>query len=173
MSISERIEICARDLGELARQKGVVCATAESCTGGMVAVAITEIPGSSQWFDRGFVTYTDAAKESLLDVETSTITGFGAVSEATVMEMATGAIRNSLADYSVAVSGIAGPEGGTPKKPVGTVCFAWSRKCDSALFAKTKLFDGDRKTVRLQACEYALLGLCAFLNENLKDFTGS
>jgi nicotinamide-nucleotide amidase len=120
------IEALARRLGQSLRQKGALCATAESCTGGLVAGAITDIAGSSAWFDRGFVTYTNEAKHDLLGVPEAVLREHGAVSEATARAMAEGAVARSLAHLAVAVTGIAGPGGGSDQKPVGTVCFAWA-----------------------------------------------
>ena len=118
----------ARRVGEVLLPRGQMLAVAESCTGGWVAKCITDIAGSSQWFDRGFVTYTNAAKETMLGVQAATLDTAGAVSEATVREMVQGALANSRADWALAISGIAGPGGGVPGKPVGTVCFAWRRQ---------------------------------------------
>jgi len=132
-------------------------ATAESCTGGWVAKCCTDLAGSSAWFDRGFVTYSNQAKQELVAVKASILETFGAVSEQTVIEMAQGALHNSSADISVAISGIAGPEGGTAEKPVGTVWFAWATKKS----AKSQLhhFSGDRDAVRRQAVAIALTGI--------------
>ncbi len=136
-------------------------ATAESCTGGWIAKSLTDVAGSSACFGYGIVSYSNAAKESLLGVRPDTIVTDGAVSEETVIEMAEGALRVSGADLSVAVSGIAGPDGGTADKPVGTVWFAFSvrdsRGVETA--AKVERFDGDRDAVRRQTVEFALSGL--------------
>ncbi len=136
-------------------------ATAESCTGGWIAKSLTDVAGSSACFGYGIVSYSNAAKESLLGVTADTLATLGAVSEETVIEMAEGALRVSGADLSVAVSGIAGPDGGTDDKPVGTVWFAFSvrdgGKVDTA--AELERFDGDRDAVRRQTVEYALAGL--------------
>ena len=115
----------AEQLGAELTGKGFKIATAESCTGGLVAQVITEIPGSSAWFDRGFVTYSNASKMQMLGVKQQTLQQFGAVSEQTVSEMVAGVLLRSEADCAIAVSGIAGPAGGTDEKPVGTVCLAW------------------------------------------------
>ncbi len=136
-------------------------ATAESCTGGWIAKSLTDIAGSSACFGYGIVSYSNAAKESLLGVTPDTIAGRGAVSEETVIEMAEGALRLSGADLSVAVSGIAGPDGGTDDKPVGTVWFAFSVREGSGVetAARVERFDGDRDAVRRQTVEFALSGL--------------
>ncbi len=132
--------------------------TAESCTAGWIAKAMTDVPGSSQWFECGYVTYSNAAKMRDLGVSKATLDAHGAVSEATVLEMARGALRVSGADVAVAVSGIAGPDGGVPGKPVGTVWFAaGSRRGEElVLKASRQLFERDRETVRRRAVEYAL-----------------
>lgn len=132
--------------------------SAESCTGGWIAKAMTDVPGSSQWFECGFVTYSNAAKMRDLGVSKTTIDAHGAVSEATVLEMASGALRVSGADVAIAVSGIAGPDGGVPGKPVGTVWFAAAfRKGDEVVSKSSRqLFERDREAVRRRAVEYAL-----------------
>ncbi|PSW18634.1 damage-inducible protein CinA [Photobacterium sanctipauli] len=152
----------AAQLGQALSRQQWVAATAESCTGGGVSMAITEVAGSSAWFDRAFVTYSNEAKVQMLGVQEATLIEHGAVSEATVQEMAQGALVSSVADISVAISGIAGPGGGTLDKPVGTVCFAWADKT-GWLAVETCLFDGDRQAVRTQAVEKALAGLHARL----------
>lgn len=145
-------------LGSLLLEQNLKLATAESCTGGGLAEIITRIPGSSNWFERGFVTYSNDAKQGLLAVPHNTIEQFGAVSEETAVAMAEGALENSHADISVSITGIAGPDGGTEDKPVGTVCFAWSQRGMETHAAST-LFKGDRMQIRLQACMMALQGL--------------
>lgn len=135
-----------------------MCATAESCTGGLVAGAITDIAGSSAWFDRGFVTYTNEAKMDLLGVSGATLRDHGAVSEPTAQAMAEGALARSLAQLTVAITGIAGPGGGSPDKPVGTVCFAWAGK-GLPTTAITRRFAGGRGEVRRAAVVAALEGL--------------
>lgn len=145
-------------LGELARERGVVVATAESCTGGLVAGAITAVAGSSAWFDCGFVTYSNAAKSALLGVPPEVIERSGAVSEATARAMAAGALARSDATLAVAVTGIAGPAGGTAEKPVGTVCLAWAVR-DGAVEATTLHLSGDREAVRHASVAAALDGL--------------
>lgn len=140
---------------------GVEVATAESCTGGWVAKSITDVAGSSACFGYGIVSYSNAAKRSLLGVSAATLSAHGAVSEATVIEMAEGALAASGAGLSVAVSGIAGPDGGTPQKPVGTVYFAWSLRGDGKTDTQTELraLSGDRDDVRRQSVVIALQGL--------------
>ena len=137
-------------------------AVAESCTGGWVAKCLTDIAGSSAWFDRGFVTYSNAAKEEMLGVSATTLTEHGAVSEAVVQEMARGVLANSHADTAVAISGVAGPGGGLPDKPVGTVCFAWLAH-DGFRVIETCRFDGDREAVRRQSVHHAIDRLIALL----------
>lgn len=142
-------------LGEELKAHKLVLTTAESCTGGGVASAITDIAGSSAWFDRAFVTYSNQAKQTMIGVNLTTLDRFGAVSEETVMEMASGALERSLASVSIAISGIAGPEGGSADKPVGTVCFAWLI-AQQWQYVETKHFSGDRAQVRSQAVYHAL-----------------
>ena len=150
--------LLAETLGaELLRRKWTL-ATAESCTGGWAAKVVTQVSGSSQWFDRGFVTYNNIAKQEMLGVSTETLEQHGAVSEATVREMAAGALRHSHAQVALAISGIAGPGGGTPQKPVGMVCFAWAI-ADGAHIAVTHHFEGNRDSIRHQAVQTALEGL--------------
>jgi nicotinamide-nucleotide amidase len=153
----EPYQLAAR-LGEVLRGRGLVMVTAESCTGGWVSEAVTAIAGSSEWFDRGYVTYSNRAKHEMLGVTDATLENAGAVSEPTVIEMAQGALRASGADVAVAVSGIAGPGGASPGKPVGLVCFAWAIK-GKPLTAKTFHLRGDRQGVRQQAVVIALKGL--------------
>ena len=148
----------ARRSGEALKRKHLLLATAESCTGGWVAEAVTMVPGSSEWFERGFVTYTNVAKQEMLGVHTETLQRYGAVSEQTVQEMVAGALVNSRAQVALAVSGVAGPSGGTPSKPVGTVCLAWGFR-DSAPLAITQHFAGDREAVRRLSVVRALEGL--------------
>ncbi|HLA75851.1 MAG TPA: nicotinamide-nucleotide amidohydrolase family protein [Gammaproteobacteria bacterium] len=153
----------AKEVGALLEQHGVLLATAESCTGGWVAEAITRVPGSSAWFERGFITYSDAAKQDMLGVSAATLAAFGAVSEEVVREMANGALKHSRAQVSIAVSGIAGPGGGTPAKPVGSVCLAWAGS-GRRLRSQVVRFSGGRNEVRRQAVITALCGLMEFLN---------
>ena len=145
----------ARSVGERLKAKKALLVTAESCTGGWVAQAVTAIAGSSDWFERGFVTYSNAAKEEMLGVRHETIVNHGAVSEETAREMAFGALGHSRATLALAITGIAGPGGGSAAKPVGTVCFAWARKGHAAS-TETRRFAGDREAVRRQSVEHAL-----------------
>lgn len=142
-------------LSQLLLPRNYSVVTAESCTGGMVASAITEFPGISRCFERGFVTYSNLAKQELLGVSAETLEQHGAVSEATAREMAEGALRNSQAQVSLAVTGIAGPTGGGEHKPIGTVCFAWSVLGQETV-ATTIHFSGDRHSIREQATRYVL-----------------
>ena len=146
----------ARLAGRLLQRDWYV-ACAESCTGGGIAAALTDVAGSSAWFDRGFVTYSNAAKQDLLGVTDDTLAQHGAVSRATVIEMVRGALAHSAAQLAVAVSGIAGPGGGTPEKPVGTVWLAWATADD--VQAVCERFAGDRRAVRAAAVDAALTGL--------------
>ncbi|MDR2836966.1 MAG: nicotinamide-nucleotide amidase [Azonexus sp.] len=152
------LEQLAAQLGAALLARGEWLAAAESCTGGWLAQSVTAIPGSSAWFDRGFVTYSNAAKTDMLGVPETTLERHGAVSEATARAMAQGALAHSRADWSVAITGIAGPGGGSPEKPVGVVCFAWATK-DGGCAAQTRHFDGDRAAVREQSVRHALQGL--------------
>jgi nicotinamide-nucleotide amidase len=148
----------AQRLGRVLAERRWTAATAESCTGGLVAGAITDVAGSSAWFDRGFVTYSNDAKCEMLGVRAETLAVHGAVSEATAREMAAGALARSAADIAVAVTGIAGPAGGSPGKPVGLVCFAWARR-GGPVDALTAHFTGDRAAVRSATVAAALDGL--------------
>ncbi|MFZ1901535.1 MAG: CinA family protein [Azonexus sp.] len=151
------LETLADRLGRELLNRGEWLATAESCTGGWVAQSVTAIAGSSAWFDRGFVTYSNAAKVEMLGVPETTLERHGAVSEATARAMAQGALAHSRADWVVAITGIAGPTGGTPEKPVGMVCFAWAQR-DGGCEALTCHFAGTRAEVREQAARLALSG---------------
>ncbi len=157
---SELFEL-AEQVGLILKVRGKKIATAESCTGGWVAQAITEVPGSSVWFDRGFVTYSNAAKVQMLAVNPQTLEQYGAVSAETAMEMAVGALTHSDADVAVAVTGIAGPDGGTPEKPIGTVFIAWAHKKQEAKVVK-KQFTGNRQQIRAQTVKSALEGMWLF-----------
>lgn len=156
------MDTLAAQVGEMLKSHGFMLATAESCTGGGVAHAVTEIPGSSDWFERGFVTYANAAKTEMLGVREETLRLHGAVSEATVREMAEGALRHSHAHTSLAVSGIAGPGGGTPEKPVGTVWFAWSLR-NGATHARKHFLTGNRAEIRAQSVRICLQGVLELL----------
>ena len=157
-----------KQLKELAAQlvqRGEMLSTAESCTGGGIAYAVTELAGSSAWFDAGFVTYSNSAKQRMLHVSASTIERFGAVSDAVVREMALGAIQQSQADWAISVSGIAGPDGGSDEKPVGTVWVAWAHK-DKVLQSHCYQFDGVRAQVRQQAINFSLIELHRLVKSN-------
>lgn len=149
------LEALAAAVGEALLQRGERLATAESCTGGWIGQCCTAIAGSSNWFDRGFITYSNEAKQDMLGVPRHTLRSEGAVSEATVGAMVQGAIARSRAQWALAVSGIAGPTGGTPAKPVGTVCFAWAGPEDWVAL-ETCHFAGDREAVRAQTVAHAL-----------------
>ncbi len=153
------------EIGEELKKREWKLVTAESCTGGGVAYAITSVSGSSDWFERGLVTYSNLAKEELLGVKSTTLNTFGAVSEQTAQAMAEGALQHSQAQVSVAITGIAGPSGGTANKPVGTVWFAWA-----SIHAKTKThletLSGNREAVREQSVHIALKNLLAFIKNS-------
>ena len=158
------MQALAAKVGERLKASAGMLVTAESCTGGWVAQELTAIAGSSAWFDRGFVTYSNEAKQEMLGVRNETLSRHGAVSEETAAEMALGALEKSRGSVALAVTGIAGPTGGTPAKPVGTVCFAWATK-GRAPRAETKRFSGDREAVRRQSVEHALAGMLELLDE--------
>ena len=160
--MENEINVTAKNLGIRFKADGLTIATAESCTGGGIAQAMTEIPGSSAWFDRGFVTYSNQSKIQMLDVNQETIETYGAVSRETAAEMVTGALNHSPADCAVAVTGIAGPEGGTEEKPVGIVFLAWKFR-DKDCILRKKIFSGSRHFIRLQVVHYAMLGLLKLL----------
>ena len=160
--MDDRLYQLAEQVGVALKSRALMLATAESCTGGGIGAAITAVPGSSEWYERGFITYTNLAKQEMLGVEAATLDNHGAVSEETAREMALGALRHSHAEVAVAISGIAGPSGGTPDKPVGTVCFAWATQ-NGALYSEKYLFPGDRRDVRHQAVTMALEGVLALL----------
>lgn len=147
------------------RDKKWMLATVESCTGGWIAQTVTDIAGSSAWFERGFVTYSNEAKQELVGVNADSIAQHGAVSREVAVEMAMGGVQCSQADVAVAVTGIAGPDGGTPEKPVGTVWIAWANR-NGVAEAMQCNFEGDRRAVREASVEQALGGLVNFLNAN-------
>lgn len=157
----------AEEVGHLARQLGVVITTIESCTGGQIAGAITDIPGSSRWFESGFVTYSNDAKQRMVNVSADSLRTQGAVSRAVVTEMVTGGCRTSGAALGVAVSGVAGPEGGSEEKPVGTVWMGWGD--GESVFAHCFHFDGDRAQVRQASVLAALKGLRSWLTLLLQE----
>lgn len=152
-----------QELADLLKQREWMLATAESCTGGMISAACTDLAGSSDWFDRGFVTYSNEAKVDQLGVDAALIASNGAVSEVVARAMAFGAVRHSRARVGVAVTGIAGPGGGTKDKPVGTVWFAFM--IDGRLSSETRHFDGDRAAVRRQTVDHAFARLIEHLQE--------
>jgi len=154
----------ATQLGAILQQQNKMCTTAESCTAGVLSAAITEVPESSSWFERGFAVYSNEAKMELLGVPLSTLLEEGAVSEATAHAMALGALRRSHAHTSAAITGIAGPEGGTLEKPVGTVCFAWALSENSVITEKM-FFKGDRVSVRNQSVLHALSRWIFYLSD--------
>jgi nicotinamide-nucleotide amidase len=148
------LEQLAHDAGLWLQARQAMLVTAESCTGGWIAETVTAIAGSSAWFDRAWVTYSNQAKQDMLGVQTDTLIAWGAVSEAVAREMAVGALLRSGATHAIAVSGIAGPSGGSTEKPVGTVCFAWAD--ENGARSETCHFKGDREAVRRQAVVHAL-----------------
>ena len=154
--MDKEIKEITRQLGKVLKEKGMKIVTAESCTGGGIAQAITEIPGSSAWFDRGFVTYSNNAKVQMLQVKQITLDNYGAVSEQVAIEMVVGALANSDADLAVSVTGIAGPDGGTEQKPVGTVYIAWGTD-EGLIMCARHVFIGDRVAIREQTVKSALL----------------
>ncbi len=157
----------SQKLGQVLKQKGLKLVSAESCTGGGIAELITAVPGSSEWFDRGFVTYSNEAKIEMLGVKPETIEQHGAVSQATAQEMAEGALKHSRAQVSIAVTGIAGPGGGSNEKPVGSVWFGWSIMNNNTQTA-LKHFEGNRQAVRRYSINFALNQLLQSLNSNTK-----
>jgi nicotinamide-nucleotide amidase len=159
----DTLSALATKVGTKLRARAMLLATAESCTGGWVAQAVTSVAGSSAWFERGFVTYSNAAKTDMLRVKAGTLRVHGAVSEQTAGEMAAGALARSRAQVAVAITGIAGPDGGSAEKPVGTVCFAWAMQ-NGAARAETRLFKGDRESVRRQSVIAALQGVMELLD---------
>lgn len=164
--MDQPILLLAEQIGEFLKEKKLLLATAESCTGGWVSQVVTAVSGSSSWFERGFVTYSDASKFEMLGVHEQTLRQHGAVSRETVIEMAEGALRYSHAHVSLAITGIAGPTGGTIEKPVGLVWISWG--ClQFASIAKQFNFTGTREEIRYQAVETALKGIVDYLNQNL------
>jgi nicotinamide-nucleotide amidase len=151
------MEELAKRLGKHLKAERAMLVTAESCTGGWVAQAVTSIAGSSDWFERGFVTYSNDSKQELLGVRSETLARHGAVSEETAREMAQGALARSKGTVALAVTGVAGPGGGSAAKPVGMVCFAWASR--QAVKSETRHFSGDRESVREQSVIRALQGV--------------
>ncbi len=159
------MDTLAIQVGAALKSHGLRLVTAESCTGGGVAQLVTDVAGSSAWFDRGFITYSNLSKQQMLDVKSETLNAFGAVSELTVREMVAGALQNSSAQVAVAISGIAGPGGGSEEKPVGTVWFAWGIKHGTTLSSR-QLLEGNRAAVRVQAGHIALQGILDLLKQH-------
>lgn len=151
----EQLQQLSRRIGEQLKMRKATITAAESCTGGWIAKVFTDISGSSAWFERSFVTYSNDAKQQMVGVQASTLVQFGAVSEQTVREMAVGASKAAAAEYAIAVSGIAGPDGGTSDKPVGTVWFGFAGP-EGRVVAQCQRFDGDRDAVRRQSVGWAL-----------------
>lgn len=159
----ESLDVLVESLAAALLRRGERVATAESCTGGGVATAFTALAGSSRWFERGFVTYSNASKQEMLGVSLATLQAHGAVSAQTVAEMALGTLAHSPAEWSLAISGIAGPDGGTPDKPVGTVCFGWAGPA-GVVRCECHRLPGDRQAVREQAMRVSVKGLLALIN---------
>ena len=156
--VTDTLTTLATLVGARLKANGLKLAAAESCTGGWVAQAVTSIPGSSEWFDRGFVTYSNDAKREMLGVRAETLAANGAVSEPTAREMVAGALDRSGAGVAVSVTGVAGPTGGSPEKPVGMVCFAWALR-GGAVESETRRYEGDREAIRRQSVIRSLQGL--------------
>jgi nicotinamide-nucleotide amidase len=156
------MDALAKKIGARLKAAGAKLVTAESCTGGWAAQVVTSVAGSSAWFERGFVTYSNEAKQELLGVRAETLRTHGAVSEETAREMAQGALERSKATVAVSVTGVAGPGGGTKEKPVGMVCFGWAT--GRATHAETRRFSGDREAVRRQSVVHALEGVIKILD---------
>ncbi|MFP5410765.1 MAG: CinA family protein [Gammaproteobacteria bacterium] len=154
----EELRSLAAELGDKLRARGWMLATAESCTGGWVGELLTSLPGSSHWYERGFITYANVAKIEMLGVSPATLETHGAVSENTAAEMATGALKHSHAQATLSITGIAGPGGATPQKPVGLVCYGWAL-ADGTVMTSTCRLDGDREEIRSRAVAAALRGL--------------
>ena len=155
------LDSLSRKVGKTLKSKGQTLVTAESCTGGWVAQAVTSVAGSSDWFERGYITYSNAAKREELGVAQGTLQRHGAVSEATARAMALGALRNGKGTLALAITGVAGPSGGTPQKPVGMVCFAWAQ--GRKIRSETMRFEGGRESVRRQSVIHALRGILEWL----------
>lgn len=152
-----------KQIGERLESNKEMLATAESCTGGWVGQVITSVPGTSHWYDRGFITYSNSAKREMLGVPTDVLARFGAVSEQTARAMAEGALQNSSARYALSITGIAGPQGGTPEKPVGYVCFAWAGLRRDTQTECIRL-NGDRDEIRWQAVQHAMEKMLDFIS---------
>ena len=173
----KRLHELSVEIGSELKAQGLWITCAESCTGGLIAKAITDIAGSSAWFDRGFVTYSNAAKHELLGVSEATLEQYGAVSEQVVREMAQGVLHAAGADIGLSVSGIAGPDGGSPAKPVGTVCFGWAirppagtgQDAGPIVEVVTRRFEGSRRAVRFGTAWFALAEGLARWQRALED----
>jgi len=168
---SDTTQELALEVSQLLRARRLRLAVAESCTGGWVATVLTGIAGSSSWFDRGYVTYSNESKQQMLGVRAETLAAHGAVSEQTVAEMTAGVLAQSGTDVALAISGIAGPGGGTVEKPVGTVYFAWQLKGEEAVTGR-EWFDGDRESVRRQAVIHALKQLILLVEPRFQVESG-
>lgn len=160
----DQLAALAIEVSAVLLAKKCYLATAESCTGGLISATLTELSGSSNWFERGFVTYSNQAKQETLGVPTNLFTTHGAVSEEVAQAMALGAVQHSAAHYALSVTGIAGPTGGSPGKPVGTVCFGWSNGLHT--MSSTQYFLGNRRQVRRQTVAYALSQLVEFITQS-------
>lgn len=160
--VDDALDHLAQEIGQILIAKKLVLSFAESCTGGLAAATVTNIPGSSAWFDGGIVVYSNQAKQDLLHVSAETLKQYGAVSEQVAAEMASGLLKQGRADIVVSVTGIAGPDGGTQEKPVGTVCFAWAAK-NSSVKTRHFLFSGNRQEIRQKSVQTSLLGIKDFL----------
>lgn len=169
MTHISQVHTLAKKAGDILKQYHLQLATAESCTGGQLAQTITAIPGSSTWFERGFITYSRLSKQELLDVKQVTLDSYGPISQQTAVEMAQGILKKSPAHVSIAITGIAGPGGGTEKIPVGTVYFAWACRSPSFCESCVQHFDdSERLTIRYAAVEFALQALIPFIQKNFK-----
>lgn len=156
--VDTELQQLAQKVGQALIAKKLMLAFAESCTGGLASAVVTEIPGSSTWFDAGVVTYSNQAKQDLLQVSAESLKQYGAVSEQVASEMASGLLKQGRVDIAVSVTGIAGPDGGNPEKPVGMVCFAWAIK-GSPIKTQRILFTGNRQEIRQQSVRAMLLGI--------------
>ncbi|MBV9575008.1 MAG: CinA family protein [Gammaproteobacteria bacterium] len=164
----EKIKQLVLETAEILTQQQLMLATAESCTGGGLSYWLTSVPGSSAWFDRGFVTYSNAAKIDMLEIETALLQQFGAVSQEIACDMAQKTLQKSLATVSIAITGIAGPEGGSEQKPVGTVWIAWGRR-HHAPYCEKNIFAGDRQQIRLATIAKALEKLVEMISLHDKN----